>query len=571
MPGRPRVASLLLAISLLALIGLAGAGGDAFAQTIRGPEETRPELPPYLGPPEQAPLTLPEVELPAPGDRERLSAGLRVHVSSWRVIGSTVFTQADFERALADYTGREIGSEELIAARDAVTRLYVERGYLSSGAVLPDQDTASGVIELQIIEGRLGEVSVQGTRWLRSGLVVSRARRGASVPLNVIDLEQELELLQRMPQIRRIDARLEPGPQRDQSVLDLRVEEAFPLQLDLRLANDIATSIGAERAELTLADIDLTGNADTLRASYSQGQGLWEWDTGYDIPFTPWDTRLELAWNQSSSKVVEAPFDDLDIRSERTSYSVTLAQPLFETLRSSLELGITGELQRSRLQILGEDFGFTEGVEHGRTKETIVRAFASFLDRSPDQVFALRVSGNFGVDAFDATIAGDSNIPDSRFTYWLAQAQIARQLPEAWGSSQLIARLDFQLAHDPLLPLDQLSIGGMATVRGYHVNQLVRDSGAIASIELRIPLLRDANGRNQLQLAPFVDWGKAWNHEQTLGLRWLASAGVGLRYALADRATCAVYWGGKLRHVDNQNGGGLQNSGVSVEIDLIAF
>jgi hemolysin activation/secretion protein len=108
-------------------------------------------------------------------------------------------------------------------------------------------------------------------------------------------------------------------------------------------------------------------------------------------------------------------------------------------------------------------------------------------------------------------------------------------------------------------------------VRGYHVNQIVRDSGAIASLELRVPVIRDADGRDRLQIAPFVDWGKAWNHEETFGLRWLASVGVGVRYALADRATFAVYWGGRLRHVDDQRGGGLQNSGISVEMNVVAF
>jgi hemolysin activation/secretion protein len=428
-----------------------------------------------------------------------------------------------------------------------------------------------GVIELAIVEGRLGEVSVTGARWLRRGWVADRARRGAREPLNVIELEQALELLQQAPQIRRIDARLQPGPERDESVLDLRVDEAFPFQLGFRVANDLATSIGGERAEATLADIDVTGNADTLRTTYSQGQGLSEWDASYDIPFTKWDTRLALAWNRSRSKVVEEPFSDLDVRSESSSYSVTLSQPLFETPGSSLELGVTGELQQNRLRILGEDFGFTEGVDNGRAKETIVRAFASFFERSRDQVVAARVSGNFGLDAFDSTISGDSSIPDSRFTYWLAQAQYARRMPESWRSSQLIARLDVQVAQDPLLPLDQLAIGGLATVRGYHVNQLVRDSGVIASVELRVPVLRDANGRDRLQVAPFVDWGKGWNDEDTLGLRWIASVGLGLRYQLADRASFAVYWGSKLRRVDDQNGGGLQNSGVSVEMNLVAF
>ncbi len=567
MTGRSRVASLAVAL----FVGLFGAGGDAIAQTIRGPQDTRPELPRFDTPSDLPPLALPEVELPQASERERLSSGLRIFVSGWRVVGGTVFSEADFSAALAPWTGREVGSEELLAARDAVTRMYVEKGYLSSGATLPDQDPEGGVIELRIVEGRLGEVSVTGSRWLRDGWLEARVRRGAREPLNVIELEQALELLQQAPQIRRIDARLQPGPTRDESVLDLRVEEAFPFQLGFRVANDIATSIGGDRAEATLADIDLTGNADTLSATYSQGQGLSEWEASYDVPFTKWDTRLALAWNLSRSEVVEEPFSDLDVRSDRTSYSVTLSQPLFATPASSLELGVTGELQQSRLRILGEDFGFTEGIDNGRTKETIVRAFASFFERSREQVIALRVSGNFGLDAFDSTTSDDSRIPDSRFTYWLAQAQYARRLPESWRSSQLIARIDLQLAQDPLLPLDQLSIGGMATVRGYHVNQIVRDSGAIASLELRVPILRDANGRDRLQLAPFVDWGKAWNHEDTFGMRWLASVGLGLRYQLADRANVAVYWGSPLRHIEDQNGGGLQNSGISVEMSLVAF
>jgi hemolysin activation/secretion protein len=554
-----------------ALAGLVGAWSEASAQTIKGPQETRPELPTYTAPSDQPPLALPEVELPPPAERDRLGSGLRVFVSGWRVVGSTVFTDADFARVLAPYTEREIGSEDLVAARDAVTRLYVDNGYVSSGAVLPDQSVAGGVVELRVVEGRLGEVSVRGTRWLRRGWLAERARRGASEPLNVVDLERELELLQQAPQIHRLDARLAPGPRRDESVLDLAVEEAFPFQLSLRAANDIATSIGGQRVEGTLADIDLTGNADTLRATYSAGQGLSEWDTGYDVPFTPWDTRLALFWNQSTSKVVEEPFSDLDVKSDRTSYGATLSQPLFETPSSSLELGLTGELQSSRLQILGENFSFTDGIDNGRARETVLRPFVSYVQRSSNQVLALRVSGNFGIDAFNATIADDSNIPDADFTYWLAQAQLARRLPETFRSSQLIARLDLQVSQDPLLALDQLSIGGMGTVRGYHVNQIVRDSGAIASLELRVPLLRDADGRDRLQIAPFVDWGKAWNHEETLGLRWLASVGVGLRYALAERATFAIYWGGKLRHVDDQNGGGLQNSGISVEMNVVAF
>jgi hemolysin activation/secretion protein len=561
-------------LAALALgLGLALVSPRAGAQTIRGPEETRPDLPSFPAPSDQPPLALPPVEL-APGTpRERLSSGLRVFVSGWRVRGSTVFGDAEFARALAPWTGREISSEDLVAARDAVTRLYVDHGYVSSGAVLPDQDVNEGVIELQVVEGKLGEITVRGTKLLRRSWVATRARRGAAVPLDVKALEESLALLQQDPRIRRLDARLEPGPERDLSVLDVSVEEAFPLRFSLRGANDLSTAIGGEQIETTLADIDLTGNADTLWVRYAQGQhqGLREWSASYDVPVSPWDTRVGFVWEDSRSKVVSEPFEDLDVKSDRVSYALTLSQPLWETLRSRFDVGLTGEIQHSRLRILGEDFDFFGLDDGSRVKETVLRPYVEWTERSRDQVVALRMSGNFGVDWFDPTVIHEGDAPDGLFTFWLAQAQLARRLPDAVRGSQLIARVDVQLAQDALLPLEQLSIGGLGTVRGVHVNQIVADSGAIASLELRVPVTRDVEGRDRLQIAPFVDWGKGWNHDETFGMHWIASVGLGLRYALADRASFAVYWGAPLRHVEKQSGGGLQNSGVSVEMNVVAF
>jgi hemolysin activation/secretion protein len=439
--------------------------------------------------------------------------------------------------------------------------------------VLPDQDVAAGVIELQVVEGRLGEISVRGTRWLRRGWVESRARRGASVPLNVKDLEESLALLQQDPRIRRLDARLEPGPRRDESVLDVAVDEAFPLRMSLRGANDLSTAIGGEQIETSVAHIDLTGNADTLFARYAQGQhqGLREWSAGYDVPVSPWDTRLGFVWEDSRSKVVSEPFEDLDVKSDRVSYALTLSQPLWETLRSRFDVGLTGEIQQSRLRILGEDFDFFGLDDGSRVKETVLRPYVEWTERSRDQVVALRMSGNFGVDWFDPTVIHGSDAPDGEFTFWLAQAQLARRLPDAVLGSQLIARLDLQLAQDPLLALEQLAIGGLGTVRGVHVNQMVSDNGAVASLELRVPITRDVEGRDRLQIAPFLDWGKGWNEADTFGMRWIASVGVGLRYTLAERATFAVYWGSPLRHVEKQDGGGLSNSGISIEMNVSAF
>lgn len=52
-----------------------------------------------------------------------------------------------------------------------------------------------------------------------------------------------------------------------------------------------------------------------------------------------------------------------------------------------------------------------------------------------------------------------------------------------------VARAAAQLTPDSLLPLEQFSVGGIATVRGYGQNQLVTDNGVLGSLEVRLPAL----------------------------------------------------------------------------------
>ena len=115
-------------VALLVLLG-AAAHGQVLRPGDRPlpPEEFEPEEP------EPPPLELPPA-LPVPEDAEALSAGLRAFVRVIRVEGSTVFSAEELAAVAEPYVGRTIRSEELIAARDAITQLYIARGYITSGA-----------------------------------------------------------------------------------------------------------------------------------------------------------------------------------------------------------------------------------------------------------------------------------------------------------------------------------------------------------------------------------------------------------------------------------------------------
>lgn len=200
---------------------------------------------------------------------------------------------------------------------------------------------------------------------------------------------------------------------------------------------------------------------------------------------------------------------------------------------------------------------------------SVLRFLQEWVRRDGSQVLALRSTLSWGLDAFGATVQGGST-EDGQFLAWLGQFQWARRF-EPWAIEGIV-RTDLQLASDPLLPLEQFSVGGAASVRGYRENQLVRDMGFASSLELRIPLWRSREGGSSVQLAPFVDVGRAWNTKRsTPGPKTLSSAGVGLRVALFRRLRGELYWAEEIRGVNEPSDRDLQDTGVHFRLAVDLF
>ena len=171
----PTVAVMIVAISAsTTLLSTAG-----FAQSIP-PSDTG--LPPGVEEPipEPAPLPLPEELLPLPSTLpEQPQPGLDVPgtivVEKFEVVGSSVFSEAELAEATADYIGKHITFAELFEARSAITNLYIEAGYISSGAFLPsNQVVDDGIVELRVVEGSLENINIEGLKRLNAGYVRSR-------------------------------------------------------------------------------------------------------------------------------------------------------------------------------------------------------------------------------------------------------------------------------------------------------------------------------------------------------------------------------------------------------------
>ncbi len=190
--------------------------GPAAAQVGERPSDRRPDPGGFAD--DEAPrLRLPAPLPPTPGTW----SGIQVVVSGFRFRGNTVFSAETLSKVTSSWLARPIDFKDLTDAADAVTRLYNDAGYLSSGAFVPDQDANDGTVLLQVVEGTVSQINVVGARWFRKSYF--RSRLVFDGPVNVHDLEQRLQLLQQDSQIQRIDARLTPAVRRGESVLSLEV------------------------------------------------------------------------------------------------------------------------------------------------------------------------------------------------------------------------------------------------------------------------------------------------------------------------------------------------------------
>jgi hemolysin activation/secretion protein len=541
-------------------------------------KEVHPPLPP------PSPVLPP---VPAPSEREMPQplGQVRVFVRQIQVVGSTVFTQEEIEALTHPYHNRSLTTEDLEQLRLDLTLLYVNHGYITSGAVIPDQDVLLGVITIQIIEGALTRIDVDGTQWFRPGYISDRIALGASAPLRLERIQERLQLLQRDPRLERINAELRPGDRRGESVLGVKVQESTPWKVWLDFNNYQTPTVGAERGLITLAHQNVTGHGDTVSFTSGGSRGVHPIiDASYTIPINRHDTTLTASYRRNEFVVVSDAFRFLNVDSESQIIGMTLRHPLYRTLSDELAVAMTGEHLYSKVTSAFDTPGrpsllIPGASDTGVSTVSALRFIQEYHHRTPSSVFAARSRFSVGVDVLGATIhsrderaEGGEPLPSGHFFSWLGQVQALKRLDQLWGI-HILGRVDLQVSNNRLFPLEQIPVGGRYSVRGYRENTVIRDNALLASLESRIPLLRFASGEERLQFAQFVDVGHAWvSRGSTPDPQTLASVGLGLRWNVLprERARFELYWGVPLNHVPHPSGN-LQDYGIHLQAVVQAW
>ena len=536
-----------------------------------------PQIPSLLEEPQQelqSPSLMPTPEIPK-GNREKIK------VEKFIFKGNTVLSTQKLESVVASYINREITFSELLEARTAVTNLYIQQGYVTSGAFFPVIENqailiSKGVVTIQIVEGKLEEINIVGSARLKN-YIRERLRTNTTKVFNSKNLLIGLQLLQTDPLIAKISAVVDKGSQLNTSILNVTVKPRQPLKIEAVLDNSRSPAIGTFQRRVELSDANLLGLGDRLSLGYRNTDGSNTLTTSYSIPINPQNGTVQFFYANSSANVVERPFSKLDILSNARAYEVTFRQPILQQANSNstqeFALGLTASRLESESSLLNSPFPLSVGADSmGRTRISAIRFFQEWTQRHRQGALVARSQLSLGVGAIDATI--NKSAPDSRFLSWRGQVAWLRRL--ARNGTSLLVRTDIQLADRPLVTLEQFGLGGAISVRGYRQDTFLTDNAFLLSAQVLIPIWR--TDTEQLDVIPFFDMGTSWNKNAdrdngiAVSTGTLASIGLGIRYQLADRLSANLDWGIPLIEVNtNSNLRTWQENGIYFSINYRLF
>jgi hemolysin activation/secretion protein len=534
-----------------------GGGAPALApvEPLSPPRAANPTIPPQPSPPGPA----------LPNQAIFVLKGIKV-------TGNTVFDQAAIDKVAAPFLNHPVGLRDIEEIRQQVTLLYVNKGYINSGAVVPDQNIADGLLTLRVVEGRVTEVDLTGNRHFRTSYLTDRLSRGIGVPFNVEDLGRQQQILLQDPFLSRLNLNISPGLAPGEARVTGDVTELPPYSLTFQIANSQSPTVGEVRGQVQAVAGNLLGIGDLLAVQYGRSDALNDGAISYSFPIAADDTRINLRYDINNSLVITEPLQPLNITSHYQSVSVGVSRPFFRTPEQNLILGLSLEWRESQTFLLNQPFSFVAGADNGRTNVTAIRFYQSWLDQNAERVLALRSTFSLGIDALGATVTDAK--PTGQFLTWLGQAQYVRRI---WRDWEILARGSLQLSSSPLFPIEQFVLGGMSTVRGYREYLTASDNALQTTLELRVPVgrvpfpkLTKDETEGTVQLVPFFDHGAGWNTDRASPpFQNLSSVGLGLRWLIGSGVVAEIYYGQGFRRVDVGNS--LEDKGVHFRITAGVF
>lgn len=447
--------------------------------------------------------------------------------------GSYSLSDEERQGLILPFIGKCLGLVEIRELMRVVTNFYIDKGYVTTRAYIPQQDMSTGTLKLLIIEGITGEIDLEQKN-VRTNLATAFPDLKGKI-LNIRDIEQGLDQINRL-QSNNATMELLPGKEPGKTNILVKNQPATtPVSGTLALDNYGSEATGNTRGTFTLGVDNPLGVNDYWFVSLSRN-------------IDANNSRL----SKSSLLNFDIPYGYLNFTGtySKSAYRSLIKTPV-QTLMSNggtstPSLGVQYVLERSQK----DKATLTTKLVHTDTKNYIE---GSLLTSSSRKLTVLNVdltkvfseldgswtvSGGFskGLDWFgveELPNAGQGTIPSINFIKFNFSTSYTRPFKLMDSHASWSSSIQAQYSHDFLYGTQQIAVGGLYTVRGYDGTSIAGDRGLFwrNDIGLLLPNFTDPEnsklfGKFQAYFA--LDAGDIDDREGQIGGS-LIGAAIGVR------------------------------------------
>jgi hemolysin activation/secretion protein len=425
-----------------------------------------------------APQSLPAPPASAPVASFRLN--------DLRLNGAQTLGSEELQAITRPYIGREVTLADLEALAQAITARYRERGYFLAQAVVPVQTVQGGIVEISVIEGRLGKVDVAvapdapiGEQRVRAFLAPLQSGEALSGDR----YERAMLLLSDQPGV-RVSSALQEGSQPGTTDLTVEVTAGPRWAFTAEADNHGTEESGRYRVGGTARWLSPAGIGDNLdlRAMVSD-DGLWFGRAAYEAPIGASGLRAGIGLARVRYEL-GGQFADLDARGRADVFDVSLSYPVIRQRRQNLFLRLSADTKK-----LEDELG---AVNLSADKRIHGLGLGWAWERR-DQVLGGGYWASSGtlyhgkLDIRDPlTLAFDQGVGGHRTEGSFTKLSfLISRLQSVIPRHSLFLSLGGQWASKNLDPSEKLALGGARAVRAYPSGELLADQGWIGTVEWR--------------------------------------------------------------------------------------
>lgn len=434
-----------------------------------------------------------------------------------QVTPSQVFTAADISQLIAPYIGKDVTLDDLYTLVGQFNERYRKGGYVTCRAFLAPQTIHDGVVQIELVEGKTGQVSVEGNDSTRSDYITHRLNLPQGKLGNLNELNKQIL---RFNATNDVQLHLAMKAGAEAGTTDYIITAREPQREVFGLFSDNAgyKTSGLYRGGMYWQERSLTGNRDSLFLSTVFSDGTRSFASSYTAPINHHGAKAGVSYSTNSVHITDGPLEPLHVRGHSYAYNFFLTRPVRTTETLKSEVGFDYNYQHSKTSFWGMPW-----VDD---KLSTFHFYYDQIDYGQTTVFYQKHGYRFG---------RYTNIADTTRNYGKYELNTLYQKHFAHGQAWTL-RLDGQLSSTQYLPsAEMFYLGGLYSVRGYRESLIGGDGGFMASAEYAVPITKN----KKTSAYVFLDGGRIWG-SSAFGDRSLVGTGLGIKSEIGEHAYANV-------------------------------